>query len=358
MTHRELRAAGITDPRLRAAYTHCREVNARHGRTYFLATRLLHPRQRPAIHALYGFARHTDDLVDEPAPDAEPHQVAARLDGIATALAAGLRSGHSAHPVLAAVVDTVTRFGIDHTLFDEFLRSMRMDLSLTDYSTRAALLDYVHGSAEVIGLQLLPVLGTVCDPAEAAPHAAALGQAFQLTNFLRDVAEDLDRGRVYLPADELIAHGVDRDLLGWCRRTGRPDARVRRALADQVARTRTVYRQARPGIALLHPVSRPCVATAFSLYARILDQIQARGYHVFADRVTVGTRQRLTLAGTAFAHVAWTRATARLPTPGPPDRRASMSCLHQQGPGGKDGAPVTGRRTSTPARRGRPERKD
>jgi phytoene synthase len=317
MTRRELDAAGIIDPRLRAAYTRCRALNARHGRTYFLATRLLRPRQRPAIHALYGFARHTDDLVDEPAPPHRPDQVAARLDTIATALDAGLRTGHSDDPVLASVVDTATRFGIDATLFGAFLRSMRMDLTVAAYPTRAALQDYVYGSAEVIGLQLLPVLGTVGDPAEAAPRAAALGQAFQLTNFLRDVAEDLDRGRVYLPADELAACGVDRDLLGWCRRTGRLEARVRRALAEQVAYTRTVYRRARPGITLLHPASRPCVATAFTLYVRILDRIEACGYNVFAGRAAVGTRQRLSIAGAGLTRAVWVRATTRRPAPGP-----------------------------------------
>jgi phytoene synthase len=262
---------------------------------------------------LYGFARHTDDLVDEPAPDHRPGHIAARLDDLAGALDTGLRAGHSDHPVLAAVVDTATRFGIEHALFDAFLHSMRMDLTVTGYPTRAALQDYVRGSAEVIGLQLLPVLGTVRDPAEAAPRAAALGQAFQLTNFLRDVAEDLDRGRVYLPADELAAHGVDRDLLGWCRRTGRTEARVRRALADQIARTRAVYGRARPGIALLHPASRPCVATAFTLYARILQRIEDGGYNVFAGRVTVGNRQRLAIAGAALTRTVWARATTRRP---------------------------------------------
>jgi phytoene synthase len=263
---------------------------------------------------LYGFARHTDDLVDEPAPGHRPDRIAARLDDLAAELSTGLRAGHSDHPVLAAVVDTATRFGIEQVLFGSFLRSMRMDLTLTGYPTRAALQDYVHGSAEVIGLQLLPVLGTVCDPAEAVPSAAALGQAFQLTNFLRDVAEDLDRGRVYLPADELAAHGVDRDLLGWCRHTGRTEARVRRALAEQIARTRAVYGRARPGIALLHPMSRPCVATAFTLYARILDRIEAGGYNVFAGRVTVGHRQRLAIAGAALTRAVWARATTRRPT--------------------------------------------
>lgn len=304
MTRRELAAARITDPRLHEAYTRCRTLNARHGRTYFLATRLLQPRQRPAIHALYGFARYTDDIVDDPQPGAD---VAAGLDRVRTELAEGLRTGCSAHPVLAAVVDTTHRFGIDPQHYWAFLESMRMDLTVTAYPDRASLRRYVHGSAEVIGLQLLPVLGTVVERAEAAPHAAALGEAFQLTNFLRDVAEDLDRGRVYLPEDELGAYGVDRTLLAWCRRTGRLDQRVRRALADQIAFTRAVYRRARPGIPMLAPVSRPCVATAFRLYARILDRIEDQEHNVFGARARVGTPQRLAFAGGAAAGALWAR---------------------------------------------------
>ncbi len=308
MTRRELDAAGITDPALRAAYTRCRLLNARHGRTYFLATRLLQPAVRPAVHALYGFARYVDDIVDEPGRGGDPVRIAARLDRVAEALDDGLSAGRSDHPVLAAVVHTAGRFGIGRSLFAAFLRSMRMDLTVTGYPTRAELDAYMYGSAEVIGLQMLPVLGTVGDPAEAAPYAAALGRAFQLTNFLRDVAEDLDRGRVYLPADELAAYGVDRDVLAWCRRNGRADERTRRALADQVARTREEYRAAHPGIALLQPVSRPCVATAYTLYARILDAIEARGHNVFAGRVTVGGGRRFALAGAALSQALWARA--------------------------------------------------
>lgn len=313
MTRRELDAAGITDASLRAAYTRCRLLNARHGRTYFLATRLLQPARRPAVHALYGFARHADDIVDEPAVDGDSRPIAARLDAVAAALDAGLSAGRSDHPVLAAVVDTAGRFGIGRPLFAAFLRSMRMDLTVTGYATRADLDAYMYGSAEVIGLQMLPVLGTVGDPAEARPYAAALGRAFQLTNFLRDVAEDLDRGRVYLPADELAAYGVDLDVLAWCHRNERVDARTRRALADQVARTREVYRAAYPGIALLHPVSRPCVATAYTLYARILDGIEERGHNVFAGRVSVGGGRRIALAGAAVSRALWARARNAAP---------------------------------------------
>jgi phytoene synthase len=312
----ELDAAGITEPRLRHSYQRCRTLHAHHGRTYFLATRLLHPSQRPAIHALYGFARWADDIVDEPDGAHAPDQIAARLDEVGRALFDGLRRGDSDDPVLAAVVHTARRYRIPDQLFTAFLRSMRMDLNTARYPDREALNDYVHGSAEVIGLQVLPVLGTVTSHEEARGPAAALGMAFQLTNFLRDVAEDLDRGRLYLPEDELAAFGVDRELLLWCRYRGRSDPRVRRALADQIATTRAVYRRARPGIGMLHPVSRPCVATALTLYSEILDLIEQNQHDVFTHRARVGTARRLTVASGALARSALARVTRRAPTAG------------------------------------------
>ncbi|WP_439381004.1 phytoene/squalene synthase family protein [Amycolatopsis lexingtonensis] len=307
MTSRELDAAGITDPGLRQAYRRCREVNARHGRTYFLATRMLSPAQRPAVHALYAFARRLDDLVDEPAPGATPERIAATLHDVERRFFAALAAGHSDDPLLTAVLDTIGRHGIAEAHFRAFFASMRMDLTVTGYPTRAALDEYVHGSAEVIGLQVLPVLGTVVARAEAAPRAAALGKAFQLTNFLRDVAEDLDRGRVYLPEDELAADGVDRDRLLWCTRARRTDPAVRRALAGQVARTRRIYAEARPGIAMLHPASRPCVTTAFDLYGGILDRIEAADFNVFGGRARVPRHRRALAAGNALVRAQWAR---------------------------------------------------
>ncbi|SEG05046.1 phytoene synthase [Saccharopolyspora kobensis] len=299
---RELDAARIPE-HLHAAYQRCRALNAQHGRTYFLATRLLAPAQRPSVHALYGFARWVDDIVDETGPRTvhERQQAVDRLDG---ELRAGLRDGHSRNPIIAALVDTTSRHAIDTALFTDFMASMRMDLTVRDYPTRAELDAYVHGSAAVIGLQLLPVFGTVSPAAEAAPYAAALGEAFQLTNFLRDVGEDLDRGRVYLPLEELAAFGVDRERLAWCRRTGRPDRRVRQALADQVARTRALYRSAEPGIALLAARSRPCVRTAFTLYGEILDCIVESGYDVFRRRVAVSGPRRFVVAAAAISAAA------------------------------------------------------
>jgi len=298
MIRTELDAAGIGDARLRAAYRSCRQIAAEHGRTYFLATRLLAPDQRPAVHALYGFARHADDILDDLDPALDVGARADRLQRLSEAFLAG--GEHHDEPVLAAVDDTVRRYGIPVDLFVDFLDSMRMDLTVTDYPDRAALNRYMRGSAEVIGLQMLPILGTVSAADEAAPYAAALGRAFQLTNFLRDIDEDLTRNRIYLAADELAAFGVDRELMVWCHTHRRTHPRVREALAAQHHITREMYRFAAAGIAMLAPRSRPCVATALTLYSEILNCIEASDFSVFTHRATVGNARRLRIAGGAL----------------------------------------------------------
>ncbi|AXK32734.1 phytoene/squalene synthase family protein [Streptomyces armeniacus] len=312
MTSRELDAAGITEPGLRAAYTHCRRLNARHGRTYFLATRLLPVERRPAVHALYGFARWADDIVDDPGGQSATAERADRLRALAERLASGLRRGHSPEPVVHALADTAERYGIAHRHFADFLGSMRADLHVTDYATMDELHGYMYGSAAVIGLEMLPVLGTVVPRAEAAPHAAALGVAFQLTNFLRDVGEDLDRGRVYLPADLLAAHGVDRGLLQWSRAEGKRDPRITEALKEAAGMTSNVYREAAPGLRMLDPASRPCVRTAFVLYGGILRAIADDGYASLHRRAVVPPLRRAAVALDGLARVAAARlASAR-----------------------------------------------
>ena len=293
MTRTELHAAGIEEERLRESYRYCRRLNAEHGRTYFLATRLLTPSQRPAVHALYGFARYADDILDDLQSGAGPAEREARLELLASRFFSGDDREAALEPVLPAVLHTARIYRIPLNLFDDFLASMRMDLTVTDYPDRPSLNRYMRGSAEVIGLQMLPILGTVGPIADAEPGAEALGRAFQLTNFLRDINEDLDRDRVYLPADELAAFGVDRELLRWCHDNQRTDPRVRQALAAQHEITRTIYREAHKGIALLAPQSRPCVTAAFTLYSEILDRIEAIDYNVFSQRASVGMGRRL-----------------------------------------------------------------
>ncbi|MFG2432813.1 phytoene/squalene synthase family protein [Streptomyces sp. NPDC048590] len=313
MSRRELDAAGITEPALRSAYARCRSLNARHGRTYFLATRLLPVERRPAVHALYGFARWADDIVDDLDRGQPPTERDRLLRRLESDLAHGLRTGGGDEPVVRAVADTAARYEIDHGLFADFLASMRSDLTVTDYPSYPDLRAYMHGSAAVIGLQMLPVLGTVVAREQAAPHAAALGEAFQLTNFLRDVGEDLERGRVYLPADLLASHGVDRRLLEWSRRTGRHDPRIRNAFADADAMIRTVYAFAEPGIAMLEPRVRPCIRTAFVLYRGILDAIAADDYRALHRRAVVARRRRAVTAAGGLARILGARMRPRHP---------------------------------------------
>lgn len=338
----ELDAAGIADPALRLGYLRSRALLAHHGRSYSLAARLLPPERRPAVYALYGFARWTDDVVDRLDGTSTIAERAAALTAIEDQLQAAfaasdqdgprhladptLRESGVPDPIIAALADTVRRYRIDRAVFPPFLAAMRMDLSVTDYATFADLRRYMRGSAEVIGLQMLPVLGTVVPRVEAEPAAAALGAAFQLTNFLRDVGEDLDRGRVYLPSTELAAFSVDRELLLWCRCTGRSDRRVRRALAHLVAWTRGVYRTAEPGLALLRPESRPCIRAATRLYAGILDRIVAEDYDVLSRRVAVPLHRRLALAAPAIAQTAMDRRRGGFAGAGDPLGRSEPDC--------------------------------
>ena len=302
MSARELDAAGITDPALRASYERCRQLNAAHGRTYYLATLLLPPAKRPYVHALYGFARYADEIVDDLDSTLTAQQKADRLVGWGEQFLADVRAGGSEHAISRAVVDTVRRWDIPLSLFEDFLASMRMDLTVTGYRTYDDLVRYVWGSAAVIGLQMVPVLEPTVPRPVAEPYAVDLGIAFQLSNFIRDVGEDLRRGRVYLPGEDLELFGVDRERLA----TGVVDGPIRRLLAFEIARTRELYRAAEPGVRLLHPTSRDCLRTAIRLYGGILDEVERADYRVLDRRVAVGPARRALVAvpGLARAYAA------------------------------------------------------
>ena len=298
MSRRELAAAGITDNPLREAYLACRRLHAQHGRTYFLATRLLPVAKRPFVHALYGFARHADEIVDDLHSGLTAQQRADALARWGDEVLADLARGHSEDPIARALVDTCLRFAIPHAHVADFLTSMRMDLTVTHYDTFADLGRYVHGSAAVIGREMVHVLGTTerADLPEALARADDLGVAFQMANFIRDVGEDLDRGRVYLPLDELAECGVTRADLE--RRVVTPQ--LREALRFQAQRVRALQARATPGIALLSAEARPGIAAASQLYCEIVDAVEAIDYQVFDRRASVGNRRRAEVATRAW----------------------------------------------------------
>jgi 15-cis-phytoene synthase len=313
VSRHELTAAGITDPGLRADYTACRRLNAEHGRTYYLATLLLPPTKRPYVHALYGFARYADEIVDRLDPAWSALDRAAEFERWSAQIGHDLERGSSADPICRALLDTIRRWDLPLGYFFEFLDSMRMDLVVGEYETYADLLGYMRGSAAVIGLQMLPLLGRPddgVDTTEVAERASELGIAFQLTNFLRDIGEDGQRGRIYLPQESLRRFGVERGDLDRARLEpglGISDS-VRSLIAYEIARTRQIYHSARPGIDLVHPSSRACLRTATALYRAILDEIERADYDVFSRRVSVGLGRRLAVAGPGLAASWVTRA--------------------------------------------------
>jgi phytoene synthase len=299
------------DPALRRSYAEARRLNAEHGRTYYLATLLLPAWKRPYVHALYGFARYADDIVDSLDTRLPAEERARQLDDWGGELLATLRRGagdgagvafdtqerplyRTDVSALPAVIHTIRQWEIPVELFEAFLASMAMDLTVTGYDTFDDLMTYVYGSGTVIGLQMLPLLEP-SSPA-AAPYAGDLGTAFQLINFLRDVGEDLRRGRVYLPRESMDLFGVTRERLA----TGVVDGAVRRLLRHEIGRARELLRSATPGIRLLHPTSRDCVWTAARLYGGILDEIEKADYQILDRRVAVGTPRRIAVAGSAL----------------------------------------------------------
>jgi phytoene synthase len=279
---------------LAQSYEECKRLNSLHGKTYYLATLLLPKNKSPYVHALYGSARYADEIVDDLASTLSPQEKADVLRTWSSGVLADLKAGTSTDHIGRALVDTAKKFNIPHQHFVDFLHSMEMDLTVTEYRTYDDLLEYVYGSAAVIGLEMVPILGYSNEAAFDA--AKKLGIAFQLANFIRDVAEDLDRGRVYLPLDELAKFGVDRDMLE--RRVLTPQ--IIEALKFQIARVRSLQREADAGIGYLDKESRPCIRAASELYCGIVDEVEAIGYDIFNKRAKTSTARRARVAGLAY----------------------------------------------------------
>lgn len=296
-----LDAAGVRDPALRADLEACRRLHALHGRSYYLATWLLPADRRPWVWALYGFFRTADELVD-----AVPQPDPAELRGWVDATRASWRTGVSADPSVRALLALRDRFGVDEVLVQRFCASMLDDLDVVRYPTYADLQRYMAGSARAVGQLMLPVLGTRPDVPreEADPFAALLGEAFQLTNFVRDVGEDLARGRLYLPEEDLERCGLTLADLRAAAAAGTVPSGLRELVDLEIERCRALYRDAEPGIALLDRRVRPGVRAAFELYRSILDRVVAEGYPVLERRVVVGRAGRARAVAAAVARTA------------------------------------------------------
>ena len=298
MTQTAARASQLAEGYRRAA-----RITRDNGTTYYWGTMLLPPERRRHVYAVYALWRLADDIVDAPSATRGDHvrETGAALTAFRDRVADVLDGGSTDDPVLAAIGDSFARCAIPRENVDRFFNAMAQDLTVATYETWEDLVAYMEGSAAVIGEMMLPVLRPRSP--EAFEPARALGFAFQLTNFLRDIGEDLDRGRVYVPQVDLRRFGAD----PWERRV---TPEWRQVMRFEIARNRELYAQANAGIPLLPPSSARCVATARELYARILAKIEARDYDVFAGRARVAS---------------WSKATtsARILAAGPPRKGVS-----------------------------------
>jgi 15-cis-phytoene synthase len=262
---------------LDGCYAFCGEIARLKSKSFYLSSRFLPYAKRRAVWAVYAFCRTADDIVDRNTSAAE------RLDAI-NAWEVQLHAayaGRASTPIFTAFADAATRYDVPLHAALDLLRGARMDVTVSRYATYRELSDYCYLVASTVGVLVTPIFGALDD--SAPRYAAVLGRAMQLTNILRDVGEDAQLGRIYLPADDLQRFGYrEADLFA-----GIVDERFVALMQFEIERARTLYREAEPGIALLQPDSRYAVRLSLHLYRGILDAIESNRYDVFTHRAFV-----------------------------------------------------------------------
>lgn len=264
---------------LPAAYDACVQITRQHSRSFFLSTQLLPPDKRLAVRSLYAFCRTSDDTVDQCPQDATQ------------ALAAWVDQVHAPtappdNAVLLAWNDTRERYAVPAYLPDELLAGIAMDLTANRYATFDDLWLYCYRVASVVGLISMHIIGYT---EGAVRYAIKLGVALQLTNILRDIGEDAQRGRVYLPLEDLTRFGLtDDDIMN-----GRRDTAFRNLMRFEIARAHRLYEEAWPGIGLLQADGRLAIAAAAEIYRAILGRIERNDFDVFGCRAYVPLYEKL-----------------------------------------------------------------
>jgi 15-cis-phytoene synthase len=268
------------DPQLTDAYETCRRMHRRHDPTYYWATRRLPPDKRPATHALYGYVRTADQIVDGPRRPPTPEARRAALDAWEAELERGMAAGGSRNPVVGALVDAAGRHGLPLGELRPYMRSMRVDCEPVRIASWEELERYMEGSAGSVGRIMAPLLGVA--PGHH-PDFGRLGVAFQLTNFIRDVREDWRLDRIYLPESDRERFGVGEEHFAG----ERASPELRALIAHEVRRARRLFAAAGPAIAAAPASVRPGVRLACAVYERVLDRVEAVGFDVLGRGVGV-----------------------------------------------------------------------
>ncbi|HLH44233.1 MAG TPA: phytoene/squalene synthase family protein [Bryobacteraceae bacterium] len=259
------------------SYAFCQRVARSEAKNFYYSFLLLPQRQRRAMCAIYAFMRYCDDLSDgEGIGDRAAAIKRWRCD-----LDTALRGDKPNHPLWPAFSDTVNRFRIPHLYFHEMIEGVSSDLEPRSIHAFGELYDYCYHVASVVGLTIIHIFGF--SSPDALKLAEKCGVAFQLTNILRDIREDANNGRVYLPQEDLALFGVSREAL----LAGSVSEPLRELLAFEAARARDYYRQSAPLVGMVSPRSRPSLRALIGIYSRLLDRIAGSGYEVLAERVRV-----------------------------------------------------------------------
>jgi phytoene synthase len=315
------------DAHLNAAYAACRAIAKREAKNFYFAFIALPEPRRNAICAIYAFMRHADDMADDESLPREERR--RRLDAWLANWRGVCHGGDSSDLVFLAVRDAVERYDIPLNLLDELVAGVTMDLDQTSnnchperaqrvegpasctaaapdtYATFADLYRYCYLVASVVGLVCIRIFGYT-DP-RAEKLAEETGIAFQLTNILRDVAEDAERNRVYLPLEDLAAHSVSLDSL-LHRAPGAPPTAAERALLDAIGqRAENFYKSAQELMPLINRESRPALWVLVSIYHGLLKRIERADYDVFTQRASVPTQQKTTILAIGMARMGFAR---------------------------------------------------
>ncbi|CAN5203369.1 phytoene/squalene synthase family protein [soil metagenome] len=278
------------EPANQDALKKAQAIQKQHGTSYYLATQFFPKHFRQATYALYSFVRIPDQIVDEPGKD--PLQAKEELERWIAAWRGEMEGKASGDSLIKLSTELFTTYNVPRTYGEDFLAAMLQDTTQDRYESYAALEQYMYGSAVVVGLMMAHIVGAVAgaDSEKVLKAATCLGNAMQLTNFLRDIDEDYqDRGRIYLPQDEMGRYGVkEHDIASRVM-----SENLKRLMRFQVERARNLFAAAEPGILLLNPKARRAVRLAGKLYASILDSIVKQDYNPFAGRARVSRSKKV-----------------------------------------------------------------
>jgi phytoene synthase len=284
----------LTQPQVESAFEYCRKVSWKHAKTFYFATHFLPPSKRRAVHAVYALCRYVDDIVDHcedklSRKSLTKEKIVLLINKWRTDIESCYKGILIDHPIMIAWHDTLKKYHIPKNLPLELIDGVCMDLKQNRYETFDELYIYCYKVASVVGLMTSEIFGYTSE--QSLRHAIELGIAMQLTNILRDVGEDAQKGRIYLPLEDLKKFNLtEEDILN-----GVMSENFINLMKFEIERARCYYKESEKGIAMLSQDSRLAVKVSHDNYSRILRRIEEMNYDVFKQRAFVSNTKKLAL---------------------------------------------------------------